>query len=726
MRTIILTRTLLCLPWLALLGWLTSVSWFLCDDAFISFRYVRNLLEGNGLVFNPGEFVEGYSNFLWILELAAIWGIFGMRPEQAAPSLSLAYTVGTIAAMLWWIAKSPSRHDRGLIAWMSLGLLCSSATFAVWTSGGGLETRQFTFFVLLAVVCLAVHGNTRWGLLLASLSLAAAALTRPEGPLIAACCFAWFIAQRFFSTRRLHWRELAALVAPFAVLVAAHFLFRYAYYGEWLPNTYYAKHVRPWYESGFRYLVAGSIETGLYLLIPLAYLALRARWRVYRDLTHGLVLLCVFSHMAYIFEIGGDHFEFRPLDFYWPLLAPPAAEGIAHLGSEISARLRQIRSLRWRLNPRFCAILLFVPILFYSGTIQGTLLVEGAAMTVREPVRSLFVDLEEENAGWLLSAPLMPVLVAISNDMRRHLESRRVGVRVTEHDHVAAERLSKWKPYEEAPRGIIPEDALIVQNGVGIQPYYVPDLKVIDVHGLTDAAIARNPVTKKNHEREMAHDRSPPPGYLEERGVNFVLHPPAPTETLALVRADYALRLGPELWMPFDANDLQWVVERFDDRYLRIAGFLEKTSVEGVLEGDYSISLSNGRESITTPEGEIVPVIPGAVNGTVDQGILVKRKSGVGVAFVSGWAADVNSSSPAREVLLLANGKVIYAVPLTFERQDVARHFDKDTLAWSGFGLMFPSSLLGDPETAEVRAIAVSGDGVASELIYGEEFEWRK
>ena len=40
------------LPWLALLGWLSSIAWFLTDDAFISFRYVRNLLEGNGLVFN--------------------------------------------------------------------------------------------------------------------------------------------------------------------------------------------------------------------------------------------------------------------------------------------------------------------------------------------------------------------------------------------------------------------------------------------------------------------------------------------------------------------------------------------------------------------------------------------------------------------------------------------------------------------------------------------------
>ena len=102
----------------------------LTDDAFISFRYVRNLLEGNGLVFNPGEYVEGYTNFLWILELAAIWGIFGVRPEHAAPWLSVAYTIGTIAAMLWWVARLPSLQNRGLVGWMALGLLCSSATFA--------------------------------------------------------------------------------------------------------------------------------------------------------------------------------------------------------------------------------------------------------------------------------------------------------------------------------------------------------------------------------------------------------------------------------------------------------------------------------------------------------------------------------------------------------------------------------------------------------------------
>ena len=270
---------LCCLPWLVLLGWLTSVAWFLCDDAFISFRYVRNLLEGHGLVFNPGEYVEGYSNFLWVLELAALWGLFGLRPEDTAPWLSVACTAGTLAVMLWWVAHAPGLRHRKLVAWMALGLVCSSATFAVWTSGGGLETRQFTFFVVLAVVCLSLYRHRRSGLLAASLSLALAAYTRPEGPLIAACCFGWFAMQRMVETGRLRpdrrlVRELAYLVAPFVVLVAAHFLFRYAYYGEWLPNTYYAKHVRPWYEAGFRYLWAATLETGLYLLLPLAFVAL--------------------------------------------------------------------------------------------------------------------------------------------------------------------------------------------------------------------------------------------------------------------------------------------------------------------------------------------------------------------------------------------------------------------------------------------------------------------
>ena len=52
-------------------GIITYRLWsYTLDDAFISFRYARNFAEGHGIVFNPGERVEGYTNFLWVVILA--------------------------------------------------------------------------------------------------------------------------------------------------------------------------------------------------------------------------------------------------------------------------------------------------------------------------------------------------------------------------------------------------------------------------------------------------------------------------------------------------------------------------------------------------------------------------------------------------------------------------------------------------------------------------------
>ena len=87
---------------------------------------------------------------------------------------------------------------------------------------------------------------------------------------------------------------------------------------------------------------------------------------------------------------------------------------------------------------------------------------------------------------------------------------------------------------------------------------------------MTDATVARNPVEKPNHQRYMAHDRRPPAGYVEQRGVNFTIHPPATSELQALGRAEYAVKVGPALWMPFDSPDRQWVLDRFAGRDLRV------------------------------------------------------------------------------------------------------------------------------------------------------------
>ena len=456
---------------------------------------------------------------------------------------------------------------------MALGLLCTSATFAVWTSGGGLETRQFSFFIVAAVVTLSLYQDSRTGLISASLCLAAAELTRPEGLLLAACCFTWFGIQRLVKDKSIDARlvkDTAYLVAPFALIVAAHFLFRFAYYGDWLPNTYYAKHVRPWYESGFRYLVAAAIETGLYLLLPLAYFALRTRWKSLHDGIYSLSLLCVIAHMAYLLPIGGDHFEYRPLDFYWPLLALPAAEAIALLGAKAATSLRRLpRPPAWMIGGGVYTIAFFLPILFYANAIQGALLFEGTA--IRGRVLHVYVELFEKNARWLLAAPGMPALTAISNDLRRQSTQQHVGTPLPEHREFQIEQRQLYGPYEEMERDFIPDDALASDGGIG-KFYYIPDLNVIGSHGLTDVTIARTPVTYANAHRLMAHDRQPPPEYLKQRGVNFEIYPASSNPGQALQHANYAVKFGPNLWMPFDTLSAQWATKRFADRELQARG----------------------------------------------------------------------------------------------------------------------------------------------------------
>jgi hypothetical protein len=107
---------------------------FLCDDAFISFRYARNWAAGDGLVFNPGfERVEGYTNFLWVAWLAA-FDVLGAKPEHVAPVLSLLLTVvlwGLVARAAWrYIPEGPWRFAILLpTAWLAV-----TRSVAVWAT----------------------------------------------------------------------------------------------------------------------------------------------------------------------------------------------------------------------------------------------------------------------------------------------------------------------------------------------------------------------------------------------------------------------------------------------------------------------------------------------------------------------------------------------------------------------------------------------------------------
>src|SRR5579859_4180196 len=68
---------------------------FVTDDAFISFVYSRNLAQHGQLVFNLGERVEGYTNFLWTVLLAGLMKI-GLPPELMSRLLGTAFAIATM------------------------------------------------------------------------------------------------------------------------------------------------------------------------------------------------------------------------------------------------------------------------------------------------------------------------------------------------------------------------------------------------------------------------------------------------------------------------------------------------------------------------------------------------------------------------------------------------------------------------------------------------------
>ncbi len=103
------------------------------DDAYISFRYAYNLAVGNGLVFNPGEHVEGFSNPLWTLLLAGFFAASGFPLPDIARSLGLLSALGTLI-ILWQVVRKHFPTDPSTSTTLVLGFVVLSPGFHVYAT----------------------------------------------------------------------------------------------------------------------------------------------------------------------------------------------------------------------------------------------------------------------------------------------------------------------------------------------------------------------------------------------------------------------------------------------------------------------------------------------------------------------------------------------------------------------------------------------------------------
>lgn len=357
--------------WLASLGWLSLIAYWhrnvVMDDPWITFRYARNLVEGRGLVFNEGEWVEGFSNPSWVL-LSAAGHFFRVEPlgfAQALSWLSLAALTALLTFGWDWRSDRESFGTPFRSAWGAL-ILASCFPVAVWTPGG-LETIFYTLLMTLFTLTAGSAWARPSPLLTAAASaaLTVAVWTRPEAFLwlaIPAAMVGYDLWQR-----RPLWPALVILVSGTAGWIL-QLAIRWILYGELLPNSVAAKTGGGIIETagaGLIYMAGYFLGGAAVLLALAAWGAIHGLWTTPQRWQREQQFLAVVSasalmHFAFILATGGDWMPgYRFIAPVLPLLALLAALAIypyptfvksVAAGFLLSASLIQARNdpaLRW-------------------------------------------------------------------------------------------------------------------------------------------------------------------------------------------------------------------------------------------------------------------------------------------------------------------------------------------------------------------------------------------
>ena len=313
-------------------------SWGYClqDDAFISFRYAQNLVQGHGLVFNPGEAVEGYTNLSWTLLSAGLLraGIAPELPIIGAGILALLVLV----TLAWLLART-----QGAAPAVGAAALVATHGGASLEAVQGLESTAFA-----ALVAAALWARLREAAAVPPRPLhasawlcGAAALTRPEGWLLMGLLEGLPLLGRALPgadggvanalglarTRLGSW-------ALFAGIGGAHLAWRWHTYGELVPNTFFVKVGGSEAQAlrGLRYLAAQVWAQPTAAVLALAgaalslpALRLQADARIRATLTLGLPAVW----LLYVAAVGGD---FKATGrFVLPVLGPLALLAAAAL-----------------------------------------------------------------------------------------------------------------------------------------------------------------------------------------------------------------------------------------------------------------------------------------------------------------------------------------------------------------------------------------------------------
>lgn len=352
------------------------------DDTYISLRYAMNLASGHGMVFNHGDRLEGYTNFLWILfTVPAYW--LGIDALDWVKVMGCFFgLVGVVVT--WAIARHWNDGKADAFCLLAAGLYATSPSVILW-SQGGLEPP------LVAVACsggtlfawkvwsrtaddAAANRNALW----AALLLTAAALCRPDAH--AVLLLAGGMGVLDMARKRTLSRPWMLGMAVIVGILAPYHAWRRLYFGDWMPNTYYVKAAAgpEVYKRGLDFateLLTFTANPGIFSLAALSLLVVVVAGLRKAPLPGGIVsrlwaLFLAAFFVAYLVKIGRDEMKwFRLYLPVYPLAIALAVDTLRQLVRALASLAGASADAAW---PRAAAWVLALACLGAAGGVNLT------------------------------------------------------------------------------------------------------------------------------------------------------------------------------------------------------------------------------------------------------------------------------------------------------------------------------------------------------------------
>jgi len=339
------------------------------DDAYITFRYARNLTAGHGLVYNPGEWVLGTTTPLYSALLASLSAIVGLDDLTVLAWLVNALVDAVGVTLLGWLGR---RLTGSWVVGIGVALLWAVAPFSVTFAIGGLET-SLVITLLLGAFALFTAGRER----ASAAVLGLATLTRPDALIAAGLVFAaigwpWLRNRLERHPAGDPERPPPSPLAPaiiYLLVLAPWLVFATLTYGSPLPNSIAAK-------------------TVAYHLPPeaaLVRLMQHAATPFHDHLVHAHLPFLGILLYSGLYAVGAFHVT-RSNPRVWPVFAyPPAYAAVYAIANPLI--------FRWYLSPPvpfyllgilagIWALTAVIPTLQHSGTRRATAVMAAAALAL--------------------------------------------------------------------------------------------------------------------------------------------------------------------------------------------------------------------------------------------------------------------------------------------------------------------------------------------------------